>query len=127
MLNVHLSYKPLSYWRILFRSGGFSRQFSCMKRFRSLVVPGRGCRKDAIIQGIKLKRRFSYGSRSCLRIKGDVTGVSFHSYRPRNGPNIQVSRRSIYDTRRPEHPHLPIHQYERCPRYPPFTSPLQIL
>ena len=27
-------------------------------------------------------------------------------------------RRSIYDTRRPEHPHLPIGHYERCPQVP---------
>ena len=27
-------------------------------------------------------------------------------------------RRSIYDTRQLEHPHLPIFEYKKCPRYP---------
>ena len=61
MLNVHLSYNTPSYWRILFCSGGRPRQFSFLKKFRSLVVLGGGCRKGIILQGSKLKRRFSYG------------------------------------------------------------------
>ena len=34
-------------------------------------------------------------------------------------------RRSIYDTRRPEHPHSPIRQYEQSPQRNCFTTPLQ--
>ena len=59
MLSVHLSYKPPSSWSILFCSGGRPRQFSCLKKFRSLVFPRGGCRKDIIIQGRHLKRWFS--------------------------------------------------------------------
>ena len=40
MLNVHLSYKPSSSWRILFWSGGYPRQFNHLKMFRVMVVPG---------------------------------------------------------------------------------------
>ena len=39
MLNLHLRFKPPSSCRILFRSGGHPGQFSCMKKFRYLVVP----------------------------------------------------------------------------------------
>ena len=42
LLNVHLNYKPTNYWRILFWSGGRPMQFSCLKKFRALVVPGGG-------------------------------------------------------------------------------------
>ena len=59
MLNVQLSYKPTSSWRILFRYGGRPRQFSRLKKFRSLVVTGGGCHKGVIIQGSQLKHRFS--------------------------------------------------------------------
>ena len=52
MLNVQLSYKHPSSWRILFRYWGRTKQFSCLKKFRALVVPGRGCRKGIILQGI---------------------------------------------------------------------------
>ena len=62
MLNVNLSYNPTSSWRILFRYGGYPRQFSRLKKFRALVVPGGGCRKGIILQGGQIERRFSCGS-----------------------------------------------------------------
>ena len=52
MLNVHISYKPLSYWRILFWSGVRTMQFNNIKNFRALVVPVRVFRKGKILQGI---------------------------------------------------------------------------
>ena len=42
MLNVHLSYKTTSYYKILFCYGGIPMQFSCLGIFRDLVVLGRG-------------------------------------------------------------------------------------
>ena len=39
MFNVHVSYKNPSYWKILIRYGGCTRQISYLKKFRSLVVP----------------------------------------------------------------------------------------
>ena len=50
MLNVYLIYKTPSSWRILFWSGGYPRQFSCLKISRFLVVPGGGYRKEIILQ-----------------------------------------------------------------------------
>ena len=61
MLNVHLSYKPPSYWGILFRSGGIISKFGCMKKFRDLVVLSGGCHKGVILQRRYLKRRFYFG------------------------------------------------------------------
>ena len=61
MLNVHLRYKPPRSWRILFWSRGPPRQFSLLKNFRSLVVPGGGCRKGIILQWRHIKRRLSSG------------------------------------------------------------------
>ena len=52
MLKVHLIYNPPSSRRILFWSGVYPMQFSCLKRFGVLVVPAGGCRKGVIIQGI---------------------------------------------------------------------------
>ena len=49
MLNLHLSYKPPSSWRILFWSGGYPRQFIYLKPFRALVVSGGGCCKEITI------------------------------------------------------------------------------
>ena len=59
--NIHLSYKPPSSRMILFCSGVCPRQFSCMKRFRAIVVPCRRCCKGIIIQGRKIKSIFSCG------------------------------------------------------------------
>ena len=61
MLNAHLSYKPPSYWRRLFWSGGRHRQFINMKKFRALVVPGGCWLQGVIIKWRQLKRRFSCG------------------------------------------------------------------
>ena len=47
-----------------------------------------------------------------------LTGVSVHVPRQRNSTYIHTVRRSIYKTRHPEHPHLPILQYERVPQGP---------
>ena len=61
MFNVHLSYKPPSYGRILFRLERRPGKFSCIKKFRDLVVSGRFFCKGKIIQGRQLKRRISCG------------------------------------------------------------------
>ena len=61
MLNIHLSYNPTTSWRILFHSGGCPRQFSRLKKFRALVVPGGGWHKGIILQWRQLKCRFSCG------------------------------------------------------------------
>ena len=45
-----------------------------------------------------------------------VTGLSVHAPRQRNSTYIQTVRRSIYETRRPEHTHLPIRRYEQRPQ-----------
>ena len=74
MLKVHLTYKLPSSWRILFRSGVLSRQFNRLKIFRSMVVPGGGCCKGVILQGIKLTRRFSCGRPVILGKKGQCNG-----------------------------------------------------
>ena len=130
MLNVHLIYKPPSFWGVLFRSGGYPSRFSCLKRFRALVVPSRGLRKGVIIQGILTPTGVLPNVQSCLRIKGDVTGSSVHSPIQRNSTYIQTVRRSVYETRWPEHPHLPIRQYKRRPLGPasrPCYTPTLIL
>ena len=41
LLIVNISYKPLSYWRILIHYEGLPRQFSHLKKLRSLVDPSR--------------------------------------------------------------------------------------
>ena len=61
-LNVKLSYKPPSYWRILFWSRICPRQFIYLKIFRALVVPGGGCCKGIILQERQLNHRFYYSS-----------------------------------------------------------------
>ena len=99
MLNVKLSYKHTSSWRILFWSGGYPRQFSPLKKFGALVVPGGGFRKGIILQEILTPMGVLTNVQSCLRKKGDVTGASVHATRQRNSTYIQTVRRSIYDTR----------------------------
>ena len=69
MFSVYLSYKPPSSWKILFRFGGRPRQFSPLKKFRDLVVPGGGFLKEIIIQWRQLKRGFSCGWSSHAREK----------------------------------------------------------
>ena len=53
-----------------------------------------------------------------------VTEASVHVPIQRNSTYIQTVRRSIYKTRRQEHPHSPICQQKRRPQGPPFTDPL---
>ena len=60
-LNVHLSYKTPSSWRILFWSGGHPRQFSHLKRCMDIVFPRRGCLKGIILQGRQIRPGFTYG------------------------------------------------------------------
>ena len=126
MLNVHLSYKRISSWRILFWSGGYPRQFSCLEKFRALVVPGGDCHKGIILQGIMTPMVVLTNGQSCLRRKGGVTGASVNALRQRNSLYEQTSRRSIYETRRPKHPHSPIRRYERRPLGTLSSSPLQV-
>ena len=52
MFNIHLSYKLTSSSRVLLRYGGYPGQFSCLKKFRALVVPSGGCCKGINIQVI---------------------------------------------------------------------------
>ena len=131
MLNVHLSYKPPISWRILFWSEGRSRQFSWLKSFRSLVVPGGGWRKGIIIQVGYLPSGSLVIGQSCSRIKGDVMGESAHGPRQRNITYIQTVIWSIYDTRCTKHPHSQIFWYQQlpqvshpCPRYTPLPFSL---
>ena len=81
MLNLHLSYKPPSSCRVLFRSGDCHRKVSCLKKFRAPVFPVRGCRKRIIIQGVQLKQRLSCVRQLFFRSKGNVTGESLHTSR----------------------------------------------
>ena len=81
-------------------------QFSHMKKFRALVVPSGICRKGVVIEGIQLPSGLPLIDQSFLRRKGDVRIASIHAPKQRNSTYIQTVIRSIYDTRRPEHPHL---------------------
>ena len=51
--------------------------------------------------------------------KVSVTGAFVHAPRQRNSTYVHTVRWSIYKTRRPDHPHSPIRQYERRPQGPP--------
>ena len=51
--------------------------------------------------------------------EGLVTGASVRAPRQSNSTYKQTVRRSIYDTRLPEHPHSLIRQYKRCLQVPP--------
>ena len=112
-------YKPLSYWRILLRSGGCTRQFSRLKIFRALLVPVGGYRKGLIFQGSQLPSGLPVIGHSCLIRKGDVTGASVHAPRLRNSTYVQMVRHYIYDTIRPDHPHSTIHHCKQRPQGPP--------
>ena len=118
MLNVNLSYKPLSSCRILFWSGGYPRQFSHLKNLRALVVPSGCWHKGIILQGMQLNCRFSCWRPVIPERKGGVTGASIHEPRQRNSTYVQIVRRFIYATRRPEHPHLTIHRNQSRPQGP---------
>ena len=94
-MNVQLSYKPPSYWRIIFWYGGRPRQFSCRKKFRYLVVPCGGCCKGIVFQGILTPTGVLPNWQSFLRIKGSIKGASFHAPRQRNSMYVQMVRISI--------------------------------
>ena len=113
MFNVHLSYKPPKYWRILFRYGVRHRQFSRLKKFRSLVIPGGVCCKGIIIEVIMTPTGVLWNRQSCLRRKGDVTGASIHVLKHSNIAYVQTVIRYIYQIRQPEHPH-----FQRGPQGP---------
>ena len=91
MLKVQLNYKPPSSWRILFRSERRPRQFSCLKKFKALVVPGGGCRKGIFLQWRHLTSYLSIIGQSCLRIKKDVTGASVHATTQRNSSYAPIT------------------------------------
>ena len=74
MFNVHLIYKPPSYWRIPFQSGESPRQFSRLKIFRALVVPDGGLCKGVIIHGDQIKLRFSCGRPVVVEKKSGFNG-----------------------------------------------------
>ena len=117
-MNLHLSYmNPISY-RILFWYGWRSRQFSCLEKFFSMVVPGGGCRKGIIRQGILTPTGVLPNGQWLLRIKGDVTGAYLQAPRERNVTYVQIIRRYIYKTSRPRHPCFPIRRYKWHPQWP---------
>ena len=126
MLNMHLSYKPTSSWRIFFWYGERPRQFSFMKNFRALVVPGGGCRKWILLHFGQLSSGLPLKGQLWLRRKGCVTGDSVHAPIKINSTCVHMVRLSIYKTRRPEHPHSPIRRYERHPQGPPLFGPVTI-
>ena len=127
MLNVHLSYKPPGYWRLLFWSGVRPSLVSRLKNFRDLVVPRGGFRKGIIIQGILTPTGVLPNGQFCLRIKGDVTGEYVHVLRHRNGTYVNMVRWYIYETRCTGHPHSPIRRYKQRPQGPTFSAPLHPL
>ena len=118
MLNVHLSYKSPSSWRILFCLGRYPRQFSCLKKFRDLVFSGGGFHKGIIIQLVMTPTGVLPNVQSLLRRKGDVTGASVHAPIQSNSTYVHTVSRSIYETRWPKHPHFPIHRYQWLPLGP---------
>ena len=61
MLNLHLSYKPPSSWRILFCPGWFPKQFIRLNFSGPWWSPAGAAVRGYIIQGRQLKRRFSCG------------------------------------------------------------------
>ena len=111
MLNIYLSYMPTSSWRVLFWSGVYPRQFSCLKKFRYLVFPGEDCRKKIIIQIIMTPMGFLPNVQSCLRRKVDVMGAYVHETRQINSTHVHTVRRSIYETRLTEHT---LFQFSNC-------------
>ena len=126
MLKLHLRYNLPNYLRILFCYGVYPSHFSCMENSRTLVVPIRVRHKGIILQGIMTPTGVLPNGQSCLRRKVDATGASIHAPRQSNSTYVKTFRRSIYKTRRPEHPHLPIRRYERRPQGPPLATPLQV-
>ena len=68
-------------------------------QFRSLVVPGGGCRNEIILQGVMTPMGVLPNGQECFRKKGYVIGAYVHTPRQRNSTYVQTVRRSIYDTR----------------------------
>ena len=79
MLNMNLSYKSTSSWRIFFRSGRRPMQLSRLEMFRALVVPGGGCCKGVLLQVILMPMGVLPNGKLCLRRKGDIMGVHAHA------------------------------------------------
>ena len=115
-MNVNLSYNSPSSWSIQFKSGGCPSQFSSLKNFRSLVVPGGGCHKGRNIQVVLVTMGVPPNRQSLLRIKVDVTIASVHAPIQRNIPYGHTVRQSIYKTRQPKNPQLPICLSTTTPR-----------
>ena len=84
MLNVNQICNHPSSCRILLLYGGSPRQFSNLKKFRALVVAGRGYCEGIIPQVILTHIVFLPNLNSCLIIKGGVTGVTVNAPTQRN-------------------------------------------
>ena len=126
MLNVNIIYKPPSSWREILWSRLCPRQFSHLKKFRTLVVLIGVCRKGVILQGIMAPTRVIQNGQSCSIIKGYVVVESFYTPIHRNSLYGNPVRRSIYEIISPKHPHLPILRSTTTPRCPRFTVPLHL-
>ena len=124
LLNLHLSYKPPSFWSIMFWSGGNPRYFNHLKRFRYLTYPVVVYFEGIIIQGRQLPSGLPVVVHSWLRRKWGVMGASVHTPIQMYIMCVHTVRRSIYDTRRTKHPYSPICWYERCPSWKIFMDPL---
>ena len=83
------------------------------------MVPGGGCRKGVIIQGIMTPTGVLPNGQSCLGRTVDVTVASVRAPIQRNSTYVQMFRQSIYKIIQPEHPQSPIRQYKQCPQGPP--------
>ena len=103
---MYLSYKPPSSWRILFRSGGSSRQLSCLK-IQETGGPWRGLsyRDNYSMEAASL--RFTRKSSVIIDKKGDVTVASIHATIQINSPY----RQTFYDlSTRPDNLNILTHQ-----------------
>ena len=127
MLNVNLTYKPPISWRILFRSWGYPMQFSCLKFFRALVVPGRDRCKRIILQEIMTPIGVLPNVQSCLRRKWYLTGDSTHAPIHRNSTYAQTVGRSNLRYQKTRTPSLENPLIRTTPPGTPLTAPLQVL
>ena len=84
MFNVNLSYKPLSFLRILFWYGWRPRQFSCLKFSRDLTGTEGVCCKGIILQGGQITSGLSVIGQSCLIIKGGAYVSYVHAPRQKS-------------------------------------------
>ena len=73
-----------------------------------MVVSDGVCCKGEIFQGILAPTGFLPNIQSSFRRKVYVTGDYVHAPIQSNKPHIQTFSRSIYNTRRSKHPHLPV-------------------